>query len=47
MSMAMSAAESGVDFGTQERGVSNTTLWIAIGAAVLIALVWIISRKKA
>ena len=46
MSMAASTAVSGLDYGTQDRGVSNTTLWIAIGAAVLIALVWILSRKK-
>lgn len=46
MSMASSQAVSGVDYGTQERGVSNTTLWIAIGAAVVVALVWIVSRKR-
>ena len=43
--MAASEAVSGVDYGTQERGVSNTTLWLAIGAVVVVALVWIISRK--
>jgi hypothetical protein len=42
--MAASTAVSGVDYGTQNRG-DGKTVWIIVGALVLVALVWLVSRK--